>query len=180
VELVSGEVVEAANIVWAAGVEASPLTARLGAPTDRSGRVRVGPDLAVPGRPEVFVIGDACRSEGPDGRLVPGVSPAAMQAGRHVARTISIALDGGTHRPGFRYWDKGSMATIGRSAAVAKFGDLHLTGLVAWFGWLLIHLVFLIDFRNRVAVLWQWFYAYVTYRRGARIIIGGRHGNGPP
>lgn len=172
VELVSGEVIEAENILWAAGVSASGLTAKLGAPLDRAGRVLVGPDLSIPGHPEVFVIGDACYVVDRDGQVVPGVSPAAMQGGKHVAHIVESELEGRPEREAFDYWDKGSMATIGRSAAVANFRGIHLTGFLAWLGWLFVHLVFLVGFRNRVAVLWQWFYGYITYRRGARIIYG--------
>jgi len=172
VQLESGEVIEAENILWAAGVSASGLTAKLGAPLDRAGRVLVGPDLSIPGHPEVFVIGDACYVVDCDGQVVPGVSPAAMQEGKHVAHIVESELEGRPEREAFDYWDKGSMATIGRSAAVANFQGIHLTGFLAWLGWLFVHLVFLIGFRNRVAVLWQWFYGYMTYRRGARIIYG--------
>ncbi|HRI15316.1 MAG TPA: NAD(P)/FAD-dependent oxidoreductase [Verrucomicrobiota bacterium] len=168
----TGETLEAGNIIWAAGVAASPLTTRLDTLTDRAGRVLVNPDLSVPGHPEVFVIGDAASLTDSKGQPVPGVSPAAMQAGRHVARLIEDELEGRPHRVPFDYWDKGSMATIGRSAAVAKIGGLEFSGYPAWLAWLLIHLVFLIGFRNRIAVLWQWFYSYVTYKRGARIITG--------
>jgi NADH dehydrogenase len=168
----TGETLEAGNIIWAAGVAASPLTARLETLTDRAGRVLVNPDLSVPGHPEIFVIGDAASLTDSKGQQVPGVSPAAMQAGRYVARLIEDELEGRPRRTPFNYWDKGSMATIGRSAAVAKIGGLEFSGYPAWLAWLLIHLVFLVGFRNRVAVLWQWFYSYVTYKRGARIITG--------
>lgn len=171
--VLSGEVIQAANILWGAGVSASPLTARLGVPLDRSGRVKVESDLSLPGRPEVFAVGDLAAVVDRDGQMVPGVSPAAIQEAQHVARQLEDELDGhpGARRP-FNYWDKGSMATIGRSAAVAKMGNLELTGWVAWAAWLLVHLLFLVGFRNRVAVLWQWTYSYFTYRRGARIITG--------
>jgi NADH dehydrogenase len=172
VELNNGEVIEATNIIWAAGIGASLLTAQLGAPTDRAGRVLVQPDLSVPGHPEIFVIGDAAFLVDAKGQTVPGVSPAAMQEGRHVARIIESELEGHPERPAFAYLDKGSMATIGRSAAVAMVGPVHLTGFIAWLGWLFIHLVFLVGFRNQIAVLWQWFYSYLTYKRGARIITG--------
>lgn len=172
VELNNGEVIEAANIIWAAGIGASPLTAQLGASTDRAGRVLVQPDLSVTGHPEIFVIGDAAFLVDAKGQTVPGVSPAAMQEGRHVARIIESELEGHPERPAFAYLDKGSMATIGRSAAVAMVGPVHLTGFIAWLGWLFIHLVFLVGFRNQIAVLWQWFYSYLTYKRGARIITG--------
>ena len=171
VELPDGSVINAENILWAAGVSASPMTAKLRTPLDRAGRVLVSPDLSLPGHPEVFVIGDACSIVDCDGQVVPGVSPAAMQEGRHVARLIGDALDGHPTRPAFDYWDKGTMATIGRSAAVAVLGPVHFTGFLAWIAWLFVHLLFLVGFRNKVAVLWQWFYSYLTYRRGARILI---------
>ena len=168
-----GEILPAANILWGAGVAASPLTARLGAPMDRAGRVKVEPDLSLPGRPEVFAIGDLAAVIDRDGQVVPGVSPAAIQEARHVARQIEAELDGDPQsRKPFDYWDKGSMATIGRSAAVAQMGSLELTGWVAWLAWLFVHLVFLVGFRNRLAVMLQWTYSYFTYRRGARIITG--------
>lgn len=176
---VEGEVIQAGNILWGAGVAASPLTARLGAPTDRAGRVRVEPDLSLPGRPEVFAIGDLAAVVDKDGQVVPGVSPAAIQEAKHVARQLEAELDGDPEpRTPFDYWDKGSMATIGRSAAVAKLGALELTGWVAWAAWLFVHLIFLVGFRNRLAVLLQWTYSYFTYRRGARIISVG-HGRPP-
>lgn len=168
-----GRVVRAANLLWAAGVGGSPLARDLGLETDKAGRVVVGSDLSVPGHPEVFAIGDMARVMGEDGRPVPGVSPAAMQMARHVARTLMDSLDGSPGgRPAFRYRDKGTMATIGRSAAVAKIGDLELTGFPAWLAWLGVHLIFLVGFRNRIAVLIQWLYSYLTYKRGARIILG--------
>ncbi len=165
----------AENILWAAGVGASPLAAKLGCEIDRAGRAKASQDLSVPGHPEVFAIGDIVALVDKDGQVVPGVSPAAMQAARHVARQIEDELEGlpDARRP-FDYWDKGSMATIGRSAAVAKMGSLELTGFPAWAAWLFVHLVFLIGFRNRVAVMFQWAYSYFTYKRGARIIYGLR------
>jgi NADH:ubiquinone reductase (H+-translocating) len=172
VEFHTGEVIEAANIVWAAGVGASPLTAQLGAPLDRSGRVQVCPDLSVPGHPEIFVIGDAASLVDPKGVVVPGVSPAAIQEAQHVARQIEDELEGHPNRRPFHYWDKGSMATIGRHAAVAKIGPLEFAGYPAWLAWLFVHLMFLIGLRNKIAVLGQWFYSYVIYKRGARIITG--------
>ena len=141
---------------------------------DRAGRVKVNADCSVAGRPEVFAIGDMALVIGEDGRPVPGVSPAAMQMARHVATLIEdeLAFPGHADRPAFKYWDKGTMATIGRSAAVAKIGALEFSGFAAWVAWLLVHLIFLIGFRNRVAVLLQWTYSYFAYKRGARIIIG--------
>src|SRR6266404_1340858 len=181
VELESGEVLRAANIIWAAGVSATPLTKKLGVELDRAGRVKVNPDLSLPGRPEVFALGDMALVLRADGKPVPGVSPAAMQMARHVARIIGDEMDlgpGRAPRPRFKYWDKGTMATIGRSAAVAWIGKLKISGLPAWVAWLLVHLIFLIGFRNKLAVLLQWGYSYVAYKRGARIITGLPRGGG--
>jgi len=174
VDLESGETIFAENIIWAAGVSASPLTAKLGVELDRAGRVKVNPDLSVPDHPEVFAIGDMALVLGADGKPVPGVSPAAMQMAKHVARLIEHELVSArkSPRPPFQYRDKGSMATIGRSAAVAKMGRLEFSGFPAWLAWLGVHLIFLIGFRNKLAVLLQWAYAYFTYKRGARIITG--------
>jgi len=173
VELENGEVIRAGNILWAAGVSASPLTQKLGVELDKAGRIKVNPDLSLPGHAEVFAIGDLALVLQENGKPVPGVSPAAMQMGRHVARIIEAELNASERpaaRPAFRYWDKGTMATIGRSAAVAWLGRLKFSGLLAWLAWLFIHLVFLIGFRNRLAVLFQWTYSYFSYRRSARII----------
>ncbi len=181
VELESGEVLRAANIIWAAGVSATPLTKKLGVELDRAGRVKVNPDLSLPGHPEVFALGDMALVLQADGKPVPGVSPAAMQMARHVARIIGDELDLGTGRaprPPFKYWDKGTMATIGRSAAVAWIGTLKFSGPLAWLAWLFVHLLFLIGFRNKLAVLLQWGYSYVAYKRGARIITGLPRGGG--
>jgi NADH dehydrogenase len=174
VDLEGGETILAENIIWAAGVSASPLTPKLGVELDRAGRVKVNADLSVPGHPEVFAIGDMALVLGADGKPVPGVSPAAMQMAKHVARLIERGLEPGkkSPRPPFQYRDKGSMATIGRSAAVAQMGRLEFSGFPAWLAWLGVHLIFLIGFRNKLAVLLQWAYAYFTYKRGARIIIG--------
>ena len=175
VTLANGQIIRAENILWAAGVAAVPLTARLGVELDRSGRVKVNPDLSLPGHPEVFAIGDLALVLGKNGQPVPGVSPAAMQMARHVARIVRDELDRGpgrAPRPPFSYWDRGTMATIGRSAAVAWIGRLHLSGLFAWLTWLFVHLIFLIGFRNKLAVLLQWSYSYFAYKRGARIING--------
>lgn len=168
---VGDEVIPARNVVWAAGVQASPLGARLGAETDRVGRVLVQPDLALPGRGEVFVIGDLAHLPGPDGRPLPGVAQVAMQMGRHVARNVAADLRGRARTP-FRYRDKGSMATIGRRAAVLHSGRVTLKGALAWFAWLFVHILFLIGFRNRLAVLIQWAWSYLTWQRGARLITG--------
>ncbi len=173
VELENGERIRANNILWAAGVSATPLAKQLGVDTDKAGRIKVKPDLSLPGHPEVFAIGDMALVSGGDGKPVPGVSPAAMQMGKHVARIIEAELDSGagiSPRPPFKYWDKGTMATIGRSAAVAWIGKLKISGFFAWLAWLNIHLIFLIGFRNKLAVLIQWAYSYFAYKRGARII----------
>jgi NADH dehydrogenase len=176
VQLENGEMIEAENIIWAAGVSATPLTRKLGVDLDKAGRVKVKPDLSLPGHPEVFAIGDMALLFRENGEPVPGVSPAAMQEARHVARIIEEELNAAapdyTARPPFHYWDKGTMATIGRSAAVAYIGPLKLTGFAAWIIWLFVHLIFLIGFRNKLAVLLQWIYSYFTYKRGARIITG--------
>ncbi|MEW6156235.1 MAG: NAD(P)/FAD-dependent oxidoreductase [Verrucomicrobiota bacterium] len=169
------EVICAENIVWAAGVSATPLTRKLGVELDRAGRVKVNADLSLPGHREVFAIGDMAHVLQKDGTQVPGISPAAMQMARHVARMIEDELalgPGRAARTDFEYRDKGTMATIGRSAAIAKIGGLQLTGFVAWVTWLFVHLIFLIGFRNKIAVLLQWAYSYFTYKRGARIITG--------
>lgn len=173
VELDNGEVIRAGNILWAAGVSATPLTRKLGVELDKAGRVKVNPDLSLPGHPEVFAIGDLALVLAPDGRPVPGVSPAAMQMGKHVAKLIEAELSAKAKagaRLAFKYWDKGTMATIGRSAAVAWIGRFKFSGLLAWLAWLFIHLIFLIGFRNRAAVLFQWAYSYLAYKRSARII----------
>jgi NADH:quinone reductase (non-electrogenic) len=166
---VEGERIEAATVLWAAGVAASPLARSLGAPLDRAGRVRVHPDLTVPGHPEIFVVGDLAAVQGEGGTLVPGLAPAAMQEGRHAARAIVRAL-GGEAPPPFRYRDKGVLATVGRAAAVARIGRLEFSGLAAWLAWLFVHILFLIGFRNRVAVVLQWAWSYLTFKRGARLI----------
>jgi NADH dehydrogenase len=160
----------ARTVLWAAGVAASPLGRTLGAPLDRAGRVQVEPDLSLPGRPEVLVIGDLA-AIAPDGRPVPGVAPAAMQMGGHAARVIGRTL-AGRPRPAFRYVDKGSLATIGRKAGVAHVGRFKLWGFPAWAAWLAIHIFFLIGFRNRLVVMLDWAWAYFTYRRNARLILG--------
>jgi NADH dehydrogenase len=180
VELEDGRHIRGSNILWAAGVAASPLSQTLGVELDRAGRIKVAPDLGLPGYENAFAIGDLALVFGKDGSPVPGVSPAAMQMARHVARILRRELDAvhgwRPERTAFRYWDKGTMATIGRSAAVAKVGPLELSGLPAWMAWLLVHLVFLIGFRNKVAVLLQWAYSYFAYKRGARIILGRDEG----
>lgn len=173
VELEDGQVIRAENILWAAGVSATPLTKKLGVELDRAGRIKVKSDLSLPGHPEIFAIGDMALVLQADGKPVPGVSPAAMQMGRYVARIIEDEIDlgaGRAPRPPFKYWDKGTMATIGRSAAVAHVGRFKFSGLLAWLTWLFVHLVFLVGFRNRLVVFIQWIYSYFAYKRAARII----------
>ncbi len=169
--LIGDEVVPAAVVLWAAGVSASPLGRALGAPLDRAGRVLVEPDLSIPGHREVFVIGDLASLKDADGKPLPGVAPVAMQQGRWVARQIAADL-AGNPRENFHYVDKGSLATIGRAAAVAQFGKVHISGFIAWLSWLFIHILFLIGFRNRVLVMLQWAWSYLTYERSARLITG--------
>ena len=165
--------IEAAVVLWAAGVQASPLGKMLGAPTDKRGCVIVDSNLNPPGLPEVFVIGDLAHFE-QDGHQVPGVAQPAMQMGDHIAKMISADL-ARKQRPAFHYFDKGDMATIGRMAAVAKVEwpfHAHLSGFPAWFTWIVVHIFFLIGFRNRIAVMSQWMWTYFTFTRGARLITG--------
>lgn len=159
------------TILWGAGVQASPLARSLGVPLDRAGRVLVEPDLTIPGHRNVFVLGDLAAAKQPDGSLVPGVAPAAIQAGQHTALNLERAVGGQPLRQ-FRYRDKGSLATIGRAAAVADFGRVRFGGFLAWMAWLVIHVFFLIGFRNRFLVITQWAWAYFTHQRGARLITG--------
>lgn len=158
-------------ILWAAGVAASPLGRKLGAACDRAGRVLVQPDLSIPAHPEVFVIGDLASLKASDGKQLPGLAPVAIQQGKHVANLIRREL-AGQPRKNFKYRDKGSLATIGRAAAVGRFGKIHISGFVAWLAWLFIHIFFLIGFRNRLLVMFQWAWSYLTYERGARLITG--------
>jgi NADH dehydrogenase, FAD-containing subunit len=163
--------VRSRTIVWAAGVAASPLARSLGVPLDRAGRVPVEPDLSVPGHPEIFVAGDLAAVKQADGSPVPGVAPAAKQMGRHVARAIQARVQGAPARP-FRYRDFGNLATIGRMAAVVDIHGFRLSGVLAWWFWLAAHVFFLIGFRNRLVVLLNWAWAYWSYQRAARIILG--------
>lgn len=174
---------DAAIVLWAAGVAASPLGKKLGAPTDRAGRVLVQPDLSLPGHPEVFVIGDLAAVKDEHDKMLPGVAPVAMQQGRFVAKLIRKEvedrnLNSGAHsrsRSSFHYWDKGSLATIGRAAAIAQLGKIHISGFLAWLAWLFIHIMYLVGFRNRLLVMIQWAWSYVTYERGARLITGSTY-----
>lgn len=166
-----GEQIRARTVLWAAGVAAAPLTRTLGVPLDRAGRVLVERDLSIPGHPEAFAIGDLCAFIAEDGRPLPGLAPVALQQGRAAARNVLRRL-AGEPTEAFRYRDRGSMATIGRAAAVAVVGRLRLSGLPAWLAWLFVHIMFLIGFRNRFLVLFEWAWAYISWQRGARLITG--------
>lgn len=174
IELADKEIIRAGNILWAAGVMAHPITRNLGVDLDRGGRIKVAPDLSIPGHPEVFAIGDLAFVLRDNGQPVPGVAPAAMQMAAHVARVLKQELDVSPPPPRapFHYRDKGTLATIGRSAGVAQIGKVKLSGFPAWLAWLVVHLIFLIGFRNKIAVLVSWTYSYFTYKLGARIITG--------
>ncbi|MEA2624595.1 MAG: hypothetical protein QOD06_640 [Candidatus Binatota bacterium] len=175
---VGNERIAAETVVWAAGVAASPLGRSLGVPLDRAGRVIVEQDLTIPGHPEVFVIGDLAAAQRQDGTPVPGLAPAAIQEGRHAARNVLRESRGESLAP-FRYVDKGSLATIGRASAIADIAGFHLSGVVAWLVWIIVHVLFLIGFRNRVIVLFEWAWSYLTFQRGARLITGEIR-SGPP
>lgn len=168
------ETIEAANIVWAAGLEAVPVVKALDVPKDRAGRIEVNADCSIPGYPNAFAIGDNARLKDANGTPVPWVAPAAMQMGRFVARVIEEELKGGRrlHRPAFAYRDKGAVATIGRIRAVAAIRGREFSGAPAWFAWLTVHLFFLIGLRNKLSVLLQWFFAYIRFQWGARILWG--------
>ena len=168
------EHIPARTVLWAAGVAASPLGAQLGAERDRAGRVKVAPDLSLPEHPDVFVIGDLAWVE-QGGQHVPGMAPAAKQMGTYVARVIRDRITGRSARP-FRYRDYGSLASISRSSAVVDLRGLKFSGFAGWLFWLFAHIFFLIGFRNRLAVMWNWAWSYMTWQRGARIIVG--HGRG--
>ncbi len=172
------ERIETRTVLWAAGVKASPLgeliAEQTGAEFDKSGRVIVEPDLTVPGHLEIFVIGDLAHARDirdKEGTPLPGVAPVAMQEGRYVARAIRDRLAGRAVAP-FRYFEKGNLATIGRAAAVAQFGRIHISGLLAWLVWIFVHVLYLVEFQNRVMVLVQWAFQYLTFNRGARLITG--------
>jgi NADH dehydrogenase len=177
-EVVLGDLtIRAGTILWAAGVGASSVTRSLGVPLDRGGRVLVKPDLSLPGHPRAFACGDLAAVPGENGGFVPGVAPAAMQMGRHLARVIADDIRAARHgqtgaRPAFVYKDKGSLAAIGRAAAVAQVGRLRFSGRAAWFAWLTVHLFFLVGFRNRLSVFASWVHSYFTAKKRARIILG--------
>lgn len=170
--IVDGEPLPSATVIWAAGVAASPVARWLGVDTDPSGRVAVGEDLGVAGLDSVFVIGDAALVNAWHGRPVPGIAPAAKQAGRHVARTIAARIGVGRDPGPFRYRHMGNLATIGRHSAVIDFGRLRLTGWLAWWLWGIAHIYFLIGVRAPVIVAAQWFWSYLTFKKGARLITG--------
>ena len=170
----AGWTIPTQTVVWAAGNTASPLLKSLGAPLDRAGRALVEPDCSIPGHPEVFVLGDAAAYEHQEGGTLPGICPVAIQMGHYTARIIQGDLAGRPRRA-FRYWDKGQLAVIGRGQAVADIWKLRFGGLLAWLIWIFVHIFFLIGFRNRVLVLFQWAWSYLTYSRGARIITEEIH-----
>jgi len=167
------EFLPAATVIWGAGAEATSLTRTLGVEIDRAGRVKVLPDLTIPGHPNAFAVGDMVVFPYQTGKPLPGVSPVAMQMGRAAAANIAKALKGEPYED-FRYFDKGTMATIGRSRAIAEIGGVKLSGWIAWMAWLVIHIFFLIGFRNRAVVLFNWAWSYLTYQRGTRLITGHR------
>jgi len=171
------ERVTARTVLWAAGVRASrlgkALAERAGATLDRAGRVIVQPDLSIPGHPEIHVIGDLASFSHQGGKPLPGVAPVAMQQGRYVAHLIRARVAGRAFTKPFHYFNKGSLATIGRNKAVADFGKLHIAGFFAWLTWVFVHLMYLVEFENRFLVLSEWVYNYVTRNRGARLITKG-------
>ena len=169
--MLGSETIESETVLWAAGVTASPLAQSLGVPLDRVGRVRVEPDLTVPGHPEVMVIGDLALLTDQSGNPLPGVCPVAIQEGRHAARNILRVIQG-LPTEAFHYRDKGNLATIGRAQAIADLGRLQISGIWAWLAWLFVHVFFLIGFRNRFVVIFEWAWAYFTFQRGARLITG--------
>jgi NADH dehydrogenase len=177
---VGDEKIAANTVFWAAGNAASPLGKMLGAPIDRAGRVLVQPDLSIPGHPEVFVVGDLAFVVRSDGRPVPGVCPAANQEGTTAARNIRRVI-GHRETKAFRYRNKGDLAVIGRSRAIADFGKIRITGRPAWLLWLFVHIMYLVGFRNRITVFIQWAYSYLTFQRGVRLITASeRRAAGPP
>jgi NADH dehydrogenase len=169
VDLKNGRI-DAGTVIWAAGVTASPAVRWLNTEADRAGRVKVGPDLSVPGHPEIFVIGDTAAVTDSKGRPVPGIAPAAKQMGKYVGKLISARIAGREWKKPFRYMHLGELATIGRRAAVVKFGALELKGFLGWLFWSLAHIYFLIGLRNRFVVAFTWFWDYITFQRGARLI----------
>jgi NADH dehydrogenase FAD-containing subunit len=174
--VIEGRRIAARTVLWAAGVVASPAASWLGAQADRAGRVQVGPDLSVPGEDNIYAIGDTALANAWNGRPVPGLASAAKQGGGYVARVIAARAARRMPPPPFVYRHQGSLATIGRKAAVADFGQLKLSGAPAWWLWGGVHLFFLVGVRNRISVVWDWFWAYLTYRPGTRLITGMAEG----
>jgi NADH dehydrogenase len=172
------ELIRARTVVWAAGNAASPLAKQLGE-TDRQGRIIVNPDLSVPGHPEIFAIGDVANYSHEGGKPLPGIAPFAMQSGEAAARNI-MAQALGSPTKTFKYWDKGSMATIGRNKAIADLKVVKLSGFLAWLSWLLIHLLFIVELRNRILIFFQWAWGYITYSHGARLSYRGFRPEVPP
>jgi NADH dehydrogenase len=166
------------TVLWAAGVRANKLgrvlNERAGAPIDKVGHVIVEPDLSIPGHPEIFVIGDLATFTHQGDKPLPGVAPVAMQEGRYVAELIRRKVSGGGESRPFHYFNKGNLATIGRNKAVADFGFIHVSGFFAWFTWVFVHLMYLVEFENRLLVLTEWVHNYITHNRGARLITGGK------
>jgi NADH dehydrogenase len=176
---VGDERVRTATVLWAAGVEASPLGRILALPVDRQGRILVEPDLSLAGHPNVFIAGDQAHCADEAGRPLPGLAPVAIQQGRYFARTVISDMAGRPREP-FRYADKGLMATIGRSRAIAQIGRFRLTGFVAWLTWLVVHIYYLTGFRNRFFVVLNWAWSYLTFRKGARLIVDKEWRSAPP
>jgi NADH dehydrogenase len=172
VDTTSGRIVSR-SVFWAAGVQAAPLEIEEAVERDRAGRLKVDRDLSIPGYPNAFVVGDMAAAESPDGKPVPGLAPAAIQAGRHAAENIVRRIHGETPEP-FVYRDKGQMATIGKHKAVAMIGSLTFTGYFAWVVWLLVHVLFLVGFKNRIGVLFDWTWNYLFTKRGSRLITSSR------
>jgi NADH:ubiquinone reductase (H+-translocating) len=173
-----GEFIRARTVVWAAGNAASPLAKQLGE-TDRQGRIIVNEDLSIPAHPEIFAIGDVANFSHQGGKPLPGIAPFAMQSGEHAARNIIARALGSPTKP-FKYWDKGSMATIGRNKAIADLKVIKLSGFLAWLSWLLIHLLFIVELRNRILIFFQWAWSYITYSHGARLSYRGFRPAVPP
>ena len=171
VDFKDGTTLEAAAIIWAAGVAASPLTTSLGVAVDRGGRITPSPDLSIPGQPDIFVAGDLVSMKDCDGKMVPGVAPAAVQMGIHISKILIAEATGDSKRPAFRYFDKGMMAIIGKNYAVVKTDKFELRGFIAWLAWLFVHIMFLVGFRNKLSVLLGWAYSYLVDTPEARIIV---------
>jgi len=173
--IVGGERLFSNTVVWAAGVVASPAGKWLGVPTDRAGRIEVQRDLSLPGHPEIFIAGDLALFYNEQGKPLPGVAPVAVQQGNFIGQLITTELKGLRFKEEFQYRDRGNMATIGRAAAIAEIGPIKASGILAWLLWSFVHILFLISFRNRLFVMLQWIFAYLTYERGARLIIRGQN-----